>query len=377
VAETTKIQWCHHTFNPWIGCSKVHAGCAHCYAEADMDRRRGRVKWGPHGTRSRTSDAYWRDPLAWDRQARAAGERRRVFCASLADVFEDWRGPILDAQGRELWTNGHGYQPLPEDLHSWSRAGERLAQGWREARLADLRADLFRLIERTPSIDWLLLSKRPENVRSMTYDAWTKRVPGHVSQNDGDGRHWHWPANVWLGTSVSDQPTAAEWLPRLMELRPLVRVLFVSAEPLLGPIQFDAPTGLVTRQGGSVSLWDCRHCGGTGYFQVDPYTVACSYCSRPGAVRGSGLGIDWMIVGGESGPHARPCGISAVRTIVEDCREAELPCFVKQLGGNAVFDGSTVRARFEDVKGGNPEEWPEDLRVREFPRGHLVPGNPT
>jgi protein gp37 len=80
MAETTGITWTDSTFNPWIGCTKIARGCAHCYAEADMDTRRGRVKWGPHGTRSRTSDAYWRQPLKWNREAAAAGVRRRVFC---------------------------------------------------------------------------------------------------------------------------------------------------------------------------------------------------------------------------------------------------------------------------------------------------------
>jgi protein gp37 len=123
MAEVTKIQWTDHTFNPWIGCSKVHAGCAHCYAEADMDTRRGRAKWGPQGTRSRTSDANWKLPLKWDRAAKLSlqsweyavqtavseydqvepYERPRVFCASLADVFEAWDGPICDAKGNVWW----------------------------------------------------------------------------------------------------------------------------------------------------------------------------------------------------------------------------------------------------------------------------------
>lgn len=90
----TKIQWTDHTFNPWIGCAKVHAGCANCYAEADMDKRRHRAKWGADGTRSRTSAAYWKEPHKWNRDAGLENVRRRVFCASMADVFEAWPGSV-------------------------------------------------------------------------------------------------------------------------------------------------------------------------------------------------------------------------------------------------------------------------------------------
>src|SRR5262245_49606753 len=119
--ENSKIQWTDHTFNVWRGCEKVSPGCAHCYAET-MSRRNPAVlgEWGKHGTRVIASEAMWREPLKWDRQARAAGVRKRVFCASLADVFED----------------------RPE--------------------LVAPRERLFRLIEDTPNLDWQLLTKRPE-----------------------------------------------------------------------------------------------------------------------------------------------------------------------------------------------------------------------
>lgn len=137
MGDVTKIQWADHTFNPWIGCTKVHAGCTNCYAEADMGTRRKRVTWGPHGTRSKTSEANWRKPVAWNKNSIAwecpvcgfiastpdvspfrkgcrpgccpnDGEalketRARVFCASLADVFEEWEGPIVDHTGCGLY----------------------------------------------------------------------------------------------------------------------------------------------------------------------------------------------------------------------------------------------------------------------------------
>ena len=119
MAENSKIEWTDHTFNPWIGCTKVSDGCKNCYAESLMDKRWGKVKWGPQGQRQRTSDENWKKPFAWDRQAAKQGIRYRVFCASLADVFED------------------------------------------NDQVSDWRLDLFDMIKVTPNLDWLLLTKRP------------------------------------------------------------------------------------------------------------------------------------------------------------------------------------------------------------------------
>lgn len=172
-----------HTFNPWIGCTKVSDGCKNCYAEEMMDKRFSRVRWGPNGTRQRTSADYWRQPLRWNAEAAAAGARARVFCASLADVFED----------------------RPE-LDEW-------------------RADLFRLIVSTPQLDWLLLTKRPQHVNSMIEHA----------TGFSDAAMWfHAARNVWVGTSVENQATANERIPHLLSIP--ARVRFLSCEPLLGPV---------------------------------------------------------------------------------------------------------------------------------------------
>ena len=179
MAENSKIEWTHHTFNPWIGCQKVGPGCDRCYAEAMMDARLGRVEWGPHGARQRTSPANWRQPLKWDRDAAAAGERRRVFCASLADVFDNH----------------------PSILPEW-------------------RADLWELIGRTPNLDWLLLTKRPGNIAKMLPPDW------------GDG----YP-NVWLGCTVVNQDEADRDIPKLLAVP--ARVRFLSMEPLLGPVDLE------------------------------------------------------------------------------------------------------------------------------------------
>lgn len=173
MAENSKIEWTTHTFNPWIGCQKVSAGCDFCYAETMMDHRYKRVTWGPHGERIRTSDANWRKPRQW---AKAAGDiRPRVFCASLADVFDNRADP------------------------SW-------------------RADLFALIEATPQLDWLLLTKRPENIARMVPDDWGTSGYG----------------NVWLGTTCEDQTAFDRRWPILSRVPAPVH--FISYEPAIGPL---------------------------------------------------------------------------------------------------------------------------------------------
>lgn len=103
MAENSHISWTDNTFNPWMGCTKVSPACQHCYAERDMDHRYGKVSWGPNGNRVKTSEANWRKPLRWNREATDSGKRLYVFCASLADVFEDWKGPIVNAAGQTLY----------------------------------------------------------------------------------------------------------------------------------------------------------------------------------------------------------------------------------------------------------------------------------
>lgn len=206
MAETTGISWCDSTFNPWEGCQKISPGCDHCYAEARNGRFGGGVapNWGPHAPRRRTSDANWQGPLRWQQQAAAFeaehGRRRRVFCASLGDVF--------DAEVNVLW-----------------------------------RLDLFDLIARTPALDWLLLTKRVGNVRGMVPLPWL--APGG------------WPANVWLGATVVNQAEAERDVPKLLQLPAPVR--FLSCEPLLGPIDlsfliFGVPTGRFRSRGGKRQL---------------------------------------------------------------------------------------------------------------------------
>jgi protein gp37 len=183
MGETTAISWCDHTYNPWIGCTKVSPACDGCYAEALMDLRYGRVQWG--GERVRTAPANWKQPVKWNKIAAATGTRPRVFCASLADVFDN--------------------QVPPE---------------WR--------ADLFELIRNTPNLVWLLLTKRPQNIVKMA------RASGSF---DNTGRRGL-PPNAAIGTTCEDQERADRNLTELLRAAGEIGPVFAfgSFEPLLGPI---------------------------------------------------------------------------------------------------------------------------------------------
>lgn len=254
MGHLTRIEWADHTFNPWAGCTKVSPGCDHCYAESMMDRRLRRVQWGPGKPRVRTSSANWRKPLAWN-AAHAEfyaqhGHRQRVFCASLADVFDN----EVDA-------------------------------AWRE--------DLFRLIEATPNLDWLLLTKRIGNVARMVTDA----------------RSHDWLAgqrNVMLGATIVSQEEADRDIPKLLAVSAARR--FLSMEPLLGPVdlRLRRPARESDRQ------------------DMDGY---CSHITTA-----AGAGIHWVIVGGESGAGARPMHPDWVRGIRDQCRNAGVPFLFKQHG---------------------------------------------
>lgn len=313
MAENSNIEWCDHTYNPWRGCARVSPGCLHCYAER-MSVRNPKVlgSWGPQGSRVLASDSQWTSPIRWDRQHALWDywdRNQRVFCASLADVFEDWTGQMTDSRGSKLWldfpesaTQGVA-KPFPADSQP---------QGAFPYQLDHARSRLWRLIRSTPHLNWILLTKRPENIARM------------MPQGS-------WP-NVWLGTSVESQ----EWVWRLDALQESaqkihVPVLFCSAEPLIGPLDL---TGVL---------------GPTG--------------------------INWLIIGGESGARdkVRPMQLPWVRDLLNQCRQANIPPFVKQLGARYLIPiGRLTSEMFlephlKDRKGGSQAEWPQDLRVREFP----------
>lgn len=339
MGQTTNIAWCDSTWNPWRGCTKVSAGCANCYAERQAKRNPDVLgRWGDHGSRPIAAESTWRQPLKWNREAEKAGVRRRVFCGSMMDFFED-RTDLVDARVRA-----------------------------------------FDLIRQTQNLDWLILTKRPQNWAKVLRDTidrmrdrgetivpslpnkydWTYHTPSFVNgwmHGDYPGAGHIVPPNIWLGTSCSTQADLDRNLPHL--LRCPAKVRFLSLEPLVGSIDIEAAFDRwINAMEGTVTadiprLKDFLH---------------------------------WVIVGGESGPGARPCSVEWIRSIVSQCREAGVPCFVKQLGAKSVFppfwrhDSETVGKWFEPLvgddfdthhitgKGGDPEEWPEDLRVQEMPK---------
>ncbi|MDP2356853.1 MAG: phage Gp37/Gp68 family protein [Beijerinckiaceae bacterium] len=281
MAENSKIEWTHHTFNPWIGCTKVSPGCDHCYAETQNNHRQWNPGgWMPGADRKRTSAAYWRQPFKWDREAAEAGERRRVFCASLADVFDN---------------------QVPEE--------------WR--------ADLWTLIGKTPNLDWLLLTKRPQNIAKML-PVTDSRAPGYRPWN---GR-WpdRWP-NVWLGTTVENQEEAARRIPHL--LRVPAKVRFLSCEPLLGPVDLE------TVCTGNFFIDALR---GIQYHDAPdgvPHYRALPPSDFP-QVGDRAAHISWVICGGESGKAARPMHPSWARSLRDQCKAAGVAFHFKQWGEWAV-----------------------------------------
>jgi len=272
MSETTKIEWCDSTFNPWEGCQKVGPGCDHCYAETRNARFGGgvAVNWGPGAPRRRTSEANWRKPLAWN-AAHAEffaehGRRQRVFCASLADVFDN---------------------EVPEE--------------WR--------IDLFDLIRRTPNLDWLLLTKRIGNARPMIATA-----AAAVEHDDSFVCPWTtkapWP-NVWIGATITSQTEAERDIPKLLAVPAAKR--FLSMEPLLGPVNLT-----------DVPMPESGH----GHHEFSPI-ITGSALKRAQWHKPS---IDWVIVGGESGPNARPMHPDWARSLRDQCQAAGVPFLFKQWG---------------------------------------------
>jgi protein gp37 len=286
MGANTKIEWARHTLNPWYGCQNVSPACDHCYAEA-WAKRSGLVEWGPHAPRRRSSPAAWKEPLKWDKAARAAGEKHSVFGPSLGDAFDNHVDP------------------------AWRR-------------------DYFDLMRATPNLIYLLLTKRPQNIVEMSIEA------GGL------------PANAALGTTVEDQKRADQNVPALLkakvELSPLF--VFLSCEPLLGTIDLRWITEPDEDADGVIdALGGFNWIEGPGPFA--PYhPVRPGHLGRVMSrqiIRES-TGIDWLICGGESGPNARPMHPAWERSLREQCAAAGVPYFRKQWG-EWLFDPLTIDAR--------------------------------
>lgn len=279
MSENSKIEWTDHTFNPWEGCQKVGPGCDHCYAETRNARFGGgtAINWGPGAPRRRTSSANWRKPLQWNK-AHAEffaqhGRRQRVFCASLADVFDNAVDP------------------------AWRR-------------------DLFDLIELTPNLNWLLLTKRIGNVFEMVARA---RSHDWLAGRD----------NVWLGATVVNQSEADRDIPKLLDVP--ARVRFLSMEPLLGGVDI----------GEYLSFW-CEDCNDTHSNGISGF-----------------VGLDWVIAGGESGIGARPMHPDWARGLRDQCAAADVPFLFKQWGEWAEQTPEQQRQLSSSVIMKHVSAWPD------------------
>ncbi len=308
MSQQSNIEWTDATWNPVRGCVKVSPGCAHCYAETFAERFRG-VNGHPYeqGFDLRLVPEKLSEPLSWKKP-------RRVFVNSMSDLFQDG---------------------VPDKYIE----------------------QVFSVMALAEKHTFQVLTKRPDRML-----AWFKArrfdVKGSaILQTELAGECLYafpWPLpNVWLGVSVENQHFADERIPLLLHTPAAVR--FISAEPLLGPIRLKQqnPDGFWPPAAPQPDVAWLRHKDWPDDFQ---------YWST---------GLQWVIVGGESGPGARPFNIAWGRSIVEQCRAAAVPVFVKQLGAKP-FEPYSDGTPFVDLhlvskKGGDLTEWPEDLRVREFP----------
>ena len=369
MAENSKIEWTDATWNPVRGCDPVSPGCANCYAAEVAARFSGLGQpYEGLATRHPGQPAKWTgnmrlvpekltEPLSWKKP-------RRVFVNSMSDLFHpavpfcfiDQVFAVMALARR------HTFQIL-------TKRAKRMQRYFEDRSWNDVIVNVVREYDSMPLLQpagWLNTFQslyRITEAESLAGHEWACRLP----------QAWPLP-NVWLGVSVENQAAADERVPHLLKCPAAVR--FLSCEPLLGPVDllrvdahgFGGPTGHKV---------DCIR---KGYWSNGPM----------GFVNHSDMHdtfgpLHWVIVGGESGPKARPCKLDWIRSIVEQCQAASVPCFVKQLGSNPLatasittpnLSGGDGRNRIEwatkDRKGGDPAEWPEDLRVRQWPNPEAI-----
>ena len=323
MAENSGIEWTDDTFNCWRGCQKVSPACKFCYAET----RSNRFGEDFSGQRIVLSDAGWKSPVKWNEKGgvctKCGGDtlsnqpsltagisqccdatirRRRVFCASLADVFEDWDGPMVNHNGKEMWID-----PKDNEWITTANLSERFAEenmGWRRLTISDVRRRLFSLIDATPNLDWLLLTKRPENIRGMWPS--TPGISGnHPASSFEEAESVPYRPNVWLGTTTENQRSYDERIEYLHNVQDLCKFRFLSCEPLLGPLQLALPQ----------------------------------------------YPVDWVIAGGESGSNARPSHPDWFRSLRDQCKDAGVPFHFKQWGRfhlSKMINGGLMDHKFND-----------------------------
>jgi protein gp37 len=344
------ISWTDTTWNPVRGCSRVSPGCDHCYAMGQAHRfsgaggayeglttiRRGKVDWS--GV-ARFVPKELDKPLRWRKP-------QRIFVNSMSDLFHHslTNEEIAAVFGVMAAAPRHTFQILtkrPERMVEWFKWVNSEPTGLRHRRR------------------WPNFTCADNASTALLRSTW---MGGPLQVNGSE----QWPLpHVWLGVSVENQATADERIPLLLKCPAAVR--FISAEPLLGPIDL---TDIVTRVSPGV-----EHHRDALYCDVDAEDDKDWH----------GATLGWVIAGGESGPGARPCALEWLESVVAQCRAARVPCFVKQLGSYVVSEQRACdtdedakrefgfgsrwlwRAGTQDRKGGDPSEWPPELRVREFP----------
>lgn len=339
----TKIEWADAVWNPTRGCTKIGPGCKSCYAETFAERFRG-VTGHPYelGFDPRTVPEKLAEPLAWRKP-------RRIFVDSMSDLFhEDFPFEYIAACFGVM-------AACPK--HTFLVLTKRPARALEFFRYIAERGKAY---SRRGEVEECFRRARQE-CDGAAIEASAAYEPAEID----------WPLpNVWMGASVSTQADLDKNAPILLQIPAAVR--FLSVEPMLGPVNIEP------------------------FLQYPPFHE--DYKCTLGVTEFRG--IEWVIVGGESGPGARPCDVAWIRSIVQQCREAGTACFVKQLGANVrdrndagfdgdgdwpehigaecraeldpdddaqTYQGAAVRIHLRDRKGGDPDEWPEDLRVREFP----------
>lgn len=353
MSAQSSIQWTDSTHNFWRGCAKVSAGCANCYAEALVTTRLG-GQWGKGAprTRSKNFDA----PLAWNKKPWICD-----VCARPSDRRFDHSCTGRPEEARHTdnvtW---HRRRVFSLSLADW--LDPEVPVAWL--------AEMLDVIRRCPNLTWQLVTKRPE-----LFDQRILAVSDFAEDNGlmdlFDWIEHHWlsndvPQNLWIIASTEDQEQLDKRIPALLKIPAIIHGL--SCEPLLGPLNLASSLGEV---------------------ELASYSASNSKATVFG-------GIEWVIIGGESGPKARPCHVNWIRDIVRQCKTARVPVFVKQLGAAACDDISDYYPEadindpecepadiaahehyrhnsplhLEDKKGGDWSGWPgklDDLRIRQFP----------
>lgn len=340
MGTVTKIEWCDHSASPWYGCAHAelpgggaHPGCENCYAEALSKRNPATLGvWGTDGRRV-LSKSFHDNCRKWNAAAAKAGVRQSVF-PSLCDPFEDWQGSVHDHRGQLLMHSARGCG----SGNCYVKGCGYDQPGDRPFSMNDCRADLFRTIDACPWLDFLLLTKRPQNIRKMWLTSGTAEVDSRdepavasrmyqIPAARRAGLMWYRP-NVQLLYSASDQKSLDAGIGDLLKCRDLVPVLGLSLEPLVGPVSLSRylQIGRCKSRGPAPEFYRCGLPAGHG--DSHPHTALIPTGSPWFGLRE----LDWVIVGGESGHNARPMHPNWARSLRDQCQAAGVPFFFKQWG---------------------------------------------